>query len=70
MIEPVTTVAALLGGHRLAAAAEWVYARRSDERTQRELIRCSGSLPPGTEVGQSRADGSRWWIRTAAAQQR
>jgi hypothetical protein len=63
MIEPVTAAAVLLSGHRLTAAAEWISARRSDERTRRELVRCCGSLPAGGEIGEVRADGSYWWIR-------
>jgi hypothetical protein len=63
MIEPVTATAALLGAQRVASAAERIIAQRSAERTRRELVRCSGSLPGGGEIGEVRPDGSRWWIR-------
>ena len=62
MIEPVTATAVLLGAQRVVSAAERIIAKRSAERTRRELVRCSETLPAGGEIGEVRPDGSRWWI--------
>lgn len=66
MIEPVTTAAAVIGCHRLMAAAKWVYLRRADTRVELELIQASLMLPAGSEISKIRADGSRWCVRVPA----
>ena len=66
MIDPVT-VALILLGNRAATAAERISASRSGRLEHRELVRRSGTLSSGAEVGEIRADGSSWWIRVPAA---
>jgi hypothetical protein len=63
MIDPATTLAAVVGGCRLLTAAEWLHARRTDDRVRRDLLQCVRMLPPGSEVGEARPDGSHWWVR-------
>jgi len=67
MMDPVMASALLLGGHRLAACAEQVAARRAGARQQHDLAECAYQLPAGSELGEIRADGSQWWIRISPA---
>jgi hypothetical protein len=65
MVDPVTLVAAGTAAGatlRLAdAAAEWLTLRG---RTR--LVRAAAGVPPGTQVGGVRRDGSGWMVRVPA----